>query len=72
MRGEEEKGEGGVGSEKKDLKPFNPDPPRYIVKLKYLEYPVAGPEYPDFPKYPGPGPETPAPPETEQKKFKRT
>ena len=44
----------------------------YIVKLKYPEYPAAGPEYPDFPEYPDPGPETPAPPETEQKKFKRT
>ena len=59
---------------KKDLKPFNLDPPHgiYIVKLKYSEYPAEGPEYPDFPEYPGPGPETPAPPETEQKKFKRT
>jgi len=56
---------------KKDLKPFNPDPPTvYIVKLKYPEYPASGPEYPDSPDYPGPGLETPATPETEQKKFK--
>ena len=47
---------------KYDLKPVDPDPPVvYIVKLKYPEYPAAGPEYPDCPEYPGPGPETPAP-----------
>ena len=59
---------------KYDLKPVDPDPPPtvYIVKLKYPEYPVAGPEYPYFLEYSGPGSETPAPPETEQKKFKRT
>ena len=50
MRGEEEKGEGGVGSEK---------------RLEYPEYPAAGPEYPDSPEFPGPRPETPAPPQTE-------
>ena len=59
MRGEEEKGEGGVGSEKRLEYPEYP--------AAGPEYPAAGPEYPDSPEYPGPGPETPAPPETEQK-----
>ena len=58
---------------KKDLKPFDPDPPPavYIVKTRYPEYPAPGPEYPDSPEFPGPGPESPAPPETEQKEVQK-
>ena len=49
-----------------------PNPPVvYIVNSKYLEYPASGPEYPDSPEFSGPGPETPAPPETEQKEVQK-
>ena len=48
-----------------------PDPPRYIVKTRYPEYPAPGPEYPDSPEFPGPGPETPAPSKTEQKEVQK-
>ena len=49
-----------------------PDPPMvYIVKFKCLEYLASGPEYPDNPEFPGPGPETPAPPKTEQKEVQK-
>ena len=46
---------------------FDPDPLAvYIANFYYPEYPVAGPEYSNSPEYPGPGPKTPAPLDTEQ------
>ena len=37
--------------------PFAPTLPAvYIENFKYPEYPALGPEYPDSPEFPGPGP----------------
>ena len=67
----EEKGEGGVGSEKQEL-PCYPRPPMvYIGKINYPEYPASGPENPDRPETPGIRPETPAPPQSEQTKAQK-
>jgi len=64
---------------KRVKEPFTPTLPAvYIVKSRYPEYPAvgpeypaAGPEYPDSPEFSGPGPETPAPLETEQKEVQK-
>ena len=73
MREGEEKGEGGVGSEKRGVIELPPTPLAvYIGTFYYSEYLASGPEYPDSPEYPGPEPETPAPPETAQKDVQKT
>ena len=41
-------------------------PAIYIPGIYYPEYSAPGPEYPDRSEFPGPGPETPAPPQTKQ------
>ena len=66
----ERRGGGGCGkrSECNGL----PRPPAvYIVKTRYPEYLAPGPEYLDSPEFPGLGPETPAPPDTEQKEVQK-
>ena len=69
---EEWKGEGAPAVVKGVHVTVYPDPPVvYIVKFKCLEYPASGPEYPESPEFSGPGPETPAPPETEQKEVQK-
>ena len=51
---------------------FDPDPLAvYIGKINYPEYPASGPENPDSPETLGIRPETPAPPQTEQKKAQK-
>ena len=51
---------------------FDPDPLAvYIGKINYPEYPAFGPENPDRPETLGIRPETPAPPQTEQKKAQK-
>ena len=71
MREGEEKGEGGVGSEKEELQSYPRPPAVYIGTFYYPEYPASGPEYPDSPEYPGPERRLRLPLRLSKKMFKR-
>ena len=55
---------GGGGSKKEEMNGLAPTPAVYIPGNYHPKCPASGPEYPDNPEFSGPGPETPAPPQT--------
>ena len=66
MSESEEEKSGGGGSKKNQENGLSRPPAVYISRFYLPEYLASGPEYPDSPKNPGPGPETPAPPASEK------